>query len=430
MSVPQSPYPPTKRTGHRHEPTLAEAPLPGGDPRMPSSAKGKTSTSAGDPDACLAALILSGVLFFFLLTACSGNDQPAEIHLGPESIQTVEVDSPTVLYRIGDREGPGMLEQGEALMMSPVPAGGFLVYSFYYSVDGPIQHFRGGELVRTLGRGGGGPGEYSRVSGLTVDPRSGDVWVYDGGAGRLVSFKSDGTPGPIVSTSNAGVFVRQPTVLPDGTLLLNGPGGLTRNSGFLLHRYDPQTNSWSAHHPVLRDSAFSAAVDRRWMRELALTTEGKVVAVSEDYVIEVLDPARNFALEEVVLRRPRSWPEDVATDNRRRRSEDPIAPRFRVMDAWIDSSNMLWVVAGMPEDDWELEVGPDPRRPYVERSLASSDDLGMDTLVEVIDVSRMEVIASFQIDPLTRFIVGPGMLAHYAGDLPFPQIEILKVTLN
>lgn len=369
-----------------------------------------------------------------LLCACqwiahAGEAQePERIYLGPEAATTVRLDTPTVLYRFGDEEGPGSLEQGDAVTMAPVPAGGILIYTAYYGSGGPIQHFRDGELVRTFGRVGQGPGEYSRMGGITVDSRTGVVWVHDRG-GRMVSFTPDGGAGATIPTHVAGM-VMDPRILPDGSLVVNGPGGVNTAIGHLIHRYDFEQETWSSHHPVLRDSAFNLATDRRWLRRLAVTSEGKVVAVSLEYEIEILDPERDFAVETVIRRRPASWPEHVLEDYGERSAEDPLSPPYYVDNAWVDAQDRLWVLFSVPDDNWRENLGPDPRRPWEERSLASRADRGMDALFEVFDLSTLRVLGSWRLDPWIRYIVGPGRIASYAGDLPYPQFEVIEVPFD
>lgn len=50
-----------------------------------------------------------------------------------------------------------------------------------------------GSWVRTFGREGGGPGEFTSANGIAIDPGTGHVWVVDGAAGRYTVFDSAGT---------------------------------------------------------------------------------------------------------------------------------------------------------------------------------------------------------------------------------------------
>jgi hypothetical protein len=99
-----------------------------------------------------------------------------------------------------------------------------------------------------------------------------------------------------------------------------------------------------------------------------------------------------------------------------------------VVDAATDAEGRLWVVSAVPEKNWEEDLGEAPGRPFGKRFV--SDDFGLDGLVEVFDSTGREALASFRLDPLVRFIVGPGMLAYYEGDLPYPRFAIIKIPLN
>jgi hypothetical protein len=371
------------------------------------------------------AMVLCGTA---LALGCSADAQTPHF-LGPDAIRTVKLDSLRVLHRIGDADGPGMLEQGVALVMEPHPGGGFLIFT-HYMTDGSLQHWRDGNLVRTFGRQGSGPGEYSMPGAMAIDPRTGVVWVHDHGGNRLVSFTSAGAPGRTVPLHEIGLWFRDLKVLPDGSLVINGAGGATSaNFGYLIHRYDFDRGSWSSYHPALVDSTFTS-LDEIWRRKLDVTSAGKLIAVSYEYEIEVFDPEAGFALETTVRRQPQGWPLDAAAENARlRNEEDPMAPGFYLLDSYIDGRDRLWIITSMPDENWKDAIVPNPSVPSRPRKYISPDS-AMDTLLEVFDLSTMAIVASHRLDPELRYIVGPGMFAHYAGDLPYPRFEILEIDLN
>ncbi len=349
-----------------------------------------------------------------------------EVVLGPEIMATTVLDSPQVLYTVGDPEGPGMIFQGEAMVVAPVPAGGFLVCSAYYA-DGPIQYFRDGKLQQAFGRWGDGPGEYRQVLSMQVNPTTGDFWIQD--RARMVTFTPDGEAGPVLDIRPAGFGASESTFLPDGSLLFVGPGGKRDNLGYLFHKVDIRDQTWTSYYPLYRDSTLIAVRDdHKWRRKLAVTEDGKVVAISSEYVIEIFDPDKGFALETRILRKPAGWPEDFEADLEKRRKEGPHAPAYLFWDCWVDPEGRLWTLSLMPEEDWLKDLVEDPDSPggYDFATV----DMGRDMLVEVLDLSRMELLASYRIDPLARAIVGPGMLAVYAGDLPYPQIGVIKIPLR
>jgi hypothetical protein len=368
---------------------------------------------------------------FALLLFGSSCDVPGphveagSILLGPEALPVQEVTDPVVRYRLGDPEGPGMIFQGDAMAMAPVPPDGILAFTAYMS-DGPIQLFREGRLERTFGRRGSGPGEYQFPSGLVVEPRTGRVWTGDGL--RMVSFLPDGTPGPVLDASQAGSSVWDRMFLPDGSLLVVGTGGTADNFGFLLHRYDFTTQGWSSHLPLARDTAFIPhGQPRVWQRKLARSPDGKVILISHDYEILVLDPERGFEIERSVLRRPPGWPEDPALDHLQGRLEHPLYPAFGIVDAWSDPRGRLWVLSAQPKADWQTDLIETRGDGHHGGFMWAGPDHGMDSLVEVLDPETWKVMGAFRFMGGLRYIVGSGLVARYAGDLPFPQIEVLEV---
>jgi hypothetical protein len=50
-------------------------------------------------------------------------------------------------------------------------------------------------------------------------------------------------------------------------------------------------------------------------------------------------------------------------------------------------------------------------------------------VVEVIDLEALQVLGSYRLDEWARFIVGEGMIAYSARDLPFPQVDAIKVPI-
>lgn len=367
--------------------------------------------------------VLGGV---FALTSCGEPRQQSEhavLVLGPDAHPTQEVTQPTVRYRLGDPEGPGMIFQGSALAMAPALDEGILVFTAYFS-DGPIQLFRKGRLDQVLGRRGSGPGEFQTVSGLVVNPSDGAVWFGDGL--RMTSFRPDGSPGPTLNASHAGSSVWDRLFLPDGSLLLVGTGGTADNFGFLLHRYNFGTRTWTSHHPEARDEAFVPhSQARMWQRRLALSPDGMVLLTSHDYEIQVLDPSRDFEITRTVVRRPPGWPEDPGMDQSEGRLENRFYPGFGIVDTWSDPDGLFWVITAGPRPNWQDDIVEDPDHHGMLTLVGP--DYGMKSLVEVFDPHTWNVLGSFKFPTSLRYIVGPGLVARYGGDFPYPHIEVLEV---
>lgn len=373
---------------------------------------------------------LGAVVLVVLAGASSCGDSqthgaPGSVFLGPDAHPLTEVADPIVRHRLGEPEGPGMIFQGDAIAITPAPPNGIVLFTAY-NADGPIQLFRDGRLEQEFGRHGSGPGEYQFPGGLVVDPSTGRVWARDGL--RMISFEPDGSPGPTLNAAHAGSSVWDRMFLSDGSLLLVGPGGTADNFGYLLHRYDFTTRTWSSHLPVARDTAFVPyGQPRVWQRKLALSQDGKVILTSHDYEILILDPEQGFNVDRRIVRRPPGWPEDPALDHAQGRIEHPLYPAFGLLDTWSDAQGRLWVLTHQPKADWQEDLIPAPDGDPQGGFVRVGPDYGTDSLVEVLDPEAAEVLGSFKIAGGLRSIVGAGQVARYAGDLPFPQIEVLEI---
>jgi hypothetical protein len=152
---------------------------------------------------------------------------------------------------IGVLEGPEEYVLGNVSMLAVGPEGDIYAYDAQVPVLRKYDHE--GRFITTIGREGGGPGEYQRATGLRVTP-DGTVKLWDPRGPRLSSFSPEGeflggvrveSRGLSVSQSlfvdtlgNAYVFtsVSPPTPGPPGTapggLIWLGPDGEVRDTLF------------------------------------------------------------------------------------------------------------------------------------------------------------------------------------------------------
>lgn len=127
--------------------------------------------------------------------------------------------------RIGtvDRTGPDLF--GE---ITDIAADG---YGRIYILEGQTQEIRvfnpDGTHLRTIGRRGGGPGEFQRAGALRWGPE-GDLWVVDVGNGRYSAFDTTGA---------YLTMVRRPT----GIRSLPWPGAIHANGDLTEVAIDPAT---------------------------------------------------------------------------------------------------------------------------------------------------------------------------------------------
>jgi len=117
------------------------------------------------------------LLLSLLGTACSRQPPPAlkTVHLTPQ------------LVLGGAEDGPSSFAD---IRWFQVDSRGYL-----YVLEGQSQEVRvfdaAGVHVRTLGRKGAGPGEFSMANGIALGPHS-QLWVYDPGNSRATIFDSAG----------------------------------------------------------------------------------------------------------------------------------------------------------------------------------------------------------------------------------------------
>jgi len=166
----------------------------------------------------------------------SGLADSAFLRVDPEPVLTVGVeegDEPYLLHRVSD-----------ALRL---PDGGIAISN---SSTGEIRLFdSAGRYLRSVGRKGAGPGEFSEYSTMSLYPAGDSVFALDNGAFRLHLFGPDMRyveTRPFAVTSSGGhPFMRG--IFADGSLLtrafenggaLNGPPGTVVRMPYALLHYD------------------------------------------------------------------------------------------------------------------------------------------------------------------------------------------------
>ncbi len=149
------------------------------------------------------ALLLAG-LVLMLAPGCDTDDAGmASVQVDTLASGAIQVTSPREgILPPGDRweleeelrigtatgEGPELFGQVQGLVADD--EGRILV------LDSQAREIRifdaDGAHLRTVGRQGGGPGEFANANGLAIHPEDGSVWVVDPGNGRYSVFESNG----------------------------------------------------------------------------------------------------------------------------------------------------------------------------------------------------------------------------------------------
>jgi hypothetical protein len=145
-----------------------------------------------------------------LTSGCAGEPEPSDplTRVGTRSYQSVTWDT---VFLVG-----GTVDDSLLFMPRLLAGRGDLLYAFDYG-DQQLKAFGSdGELRWRHGGAGSGPGEFRNPLDLEVDP-NGDVWVFDGGTGRLTAFSADGE---MLRTVSPGLAIRDVVKVRDRLFVL------------------------------------------------------------------------------------------------------------------------------------------------------------------------------------------------------------------
>jgi hypothetical protein len=290
--------------------------------------------------------------------------------------------------------------------------------------DGLLKVFSAdGRLVRSVGRRGGGPGEYESVRNVLVSP-DGVIHLLDGVLGRWTVFGRDGD---VVRTTRipVGPALAEPAVLrSDGQLVVNvGSTLASAHETGTLHLVDAQGD--------IKYSFDTAVVDprapwRRWRLLWSRPDGGLLVAQPYSSTIDVYDSdlTRKGSVvrvgEPFPLRQPEGSPSDGVFDR-------PFTPMMSAM--WEDASGLRWLEVRVPSPLWT------PRRRVHGLGGQAYSNLGnrprFDTILEVLDVRRRSVLARSRLNGPIGVPFGGGYFAVPAEDSSGePRAHIIRAKLT
>ena len=245
----------------------------------------------------------------------------------------------------------------------------------------------GGRFLRSMGRPGEGPGEFSIIEDIDVGP-DGNLWIFH--AGRELTIID--TLGALVATHPGRWLVGSngADILPDSTILMNAVVPTPDLVGRWVHAWKPGSGFlWSLDDEV---TVYQGLVEIRhvapyadgfWLawrtdrfRLLQYTPQGKLV--------KELRPVRPW-FEDFKVTPPPSPLNEGVTDRAKLVWPRPTAG---IMDIRLDGP-ALWVLGTTADQHWE--------KIYDEGWY----DLGqyIDAVVEVYDIASGELLASETFDP-------------------------------
>ena len=245
---------------------------------------------------------------------------------------------------------------------------------------------RSGSLLRTIGRHGGGPGEFNNVSEVKV-MRGDTLIAYDIRSARLTLFSHSHE---VVSTIPMPPQLR--FILPqrDGSFIAYASIPTRDRVGRFLHRISRSGEIQQSFGPS--GEPFDARETASHVRILAQGASGIIWSARQNrYLIEAW--TANGELRRVIIRQP-AWFEEWT----RHPLSGAERPRTRIRTIFEDEAGLLWVILRVPDRRWR----PDPAaRPGVESGgvpTYAAVPRYEDSIVEVIDPRTGALLISKRFD--------------------------------
>ena len=352
-----------------------------------------------------------------LLVAASCDPAESAGPAGPEVVELTEapdlcrdcISFETVAVLGGDYDGDNLLT-GSAYVTRGL-TGRTYVHDFGAGAAEMFFYTSDGELEFTIRRQGEGPGEYKDPMPIVELP-GGRVAVFDRWNVRLSILEADGT---FIDSRRFPHRIFGPIPVSDSVLLANASIRQPGHAGFryhLVHLNGTILESFGTEASPLPEEA---EVDFR-----------RMVVIDEDRFLSTSTAGRPYRLElweerslRTVWTRETDWfPGEVPP---RRAGE--VSPYVRGI--YLDGP-LLWTLVHRQDPEWI----PSPPGSRVQQSHAALRSR-FNTVVEVIDLTAGEVVASQEFDEVISELFRDGTAKHLAADeLGVPLWEILLPRLR
>ncbi len=272
-----------------------------------------------------------------------------------------------------------------------------------------------GEFLRTLGRSGQGPGEWSWVNHIVASRD--EIHLFDSGNARGSVFDLELN---LVRTAPLPGDIKAVAVLADSSLVVNALFYTPELIGYPLHTVD-LTGRVVASFGYTGE-VFRRDQDRRARRKLSASGDHAVWAAhTYRYLIErwTVQGEKRLVLDRAV-----GWYPDGSGTISWNPENDPPPPSTAGL--WEDGEGLLWVVVIVPDPDWRVGLR---RAPGGSGYLPILNQYH-DTMIEVISPSSGEVLAAARLDAAMRPIGGGRMIAYREDENGIPFLDVFIARLE
>jgi hypothetical protein len=351
-----------------------------------------------------------GTLFLAVLGVSGTQAQQATVlEAGSCPACTIQLSR---IVALGDSSGGGAVGTVGALARDRT--GNF--YAASWEIVGEIAVFdRTGRFLRTIGRPGGGPGEFGGINQILTE--NGRLHVLD--ESRWTVLDSAFRVSRVITLP---AFPRQVLLMPDG-LLLNAEFRTPDLFGFPLHYVKSdgtRTLSFGADSSTYRSDILYAG-----HRVLARCPGSGDIWTSQRTRYELVrwddDGERTQTLTRQVqwftphLRAPTYQPSDGAPP--------PIVAAIQ-----CDSAGRIWVLIHVADRDWRsgLRAGS-----ALHPGMFQPTDFAayFDTVIEVIDPRAGHVIATRRVDDFLAAFVDEGHVLRHPRQQSYPRFDVWRINV-
>jgi len=322
----------------------------------------------------------------------------------------------TPILKIGEADGEGVI--GRPRTVTRDRQGRH--YAVFEEMRGTVSVFDArGRYVRTIGRSGGGPGEYMSIQ--MIHAKRGDTLLaFDPRNQRLTFILPTGQAVRSVRSIINPISLAE---LESGDIVVSGHFPDANRIGYPLHLVDSTgevTRSFGAETPVYGPGMFY-----QFQRYVAAARGSRVWASHHmQYVIELWDTAGHRVLE--LVRQAAWFPPQTA-----QRQMTPSTPEYPTIRAIReDGQGRLWVLIRMNSPDYHQYLGEpigSPEGPYY--PITDIDRVFM-TRVEVIDVQTGRVYASGDATGILLGFLGGDIIGYREDDGGVPRLVVWRAQIT